>query len=278
MDRVFTPENLIPLFKKIEKENLDLILVGGQAINIWANHYVNRVPKLLDYLPFSSADLDFYGGKFEAATCQEILGGIIKLNQNFDPSPNTGVLIVPTETEPLRIDFLGSVFGIGDVELSQSAINFKGKNTLLGLNLRILNPILCLEGKLKTTNGLDQKGRQDLKHLKMALLFVKEYIKDTIEQDIRQGLKLIERIAFNSWSDAGLNLWYHQGVELELAIPTGLDLENSDPKWSKFQEIRLLQIREEIAKKRERYQKIQDNLALRVEAKQSNQPRQDLDI
>jgi hypothetical protein len=53
MDRVFTPENLIPLFEKIEKENLDLILVGGQAINIWANHYVNRVPKLLDYLPFS---------------------------------------------------------------------------------------------------------------------------------------------------------------------------------------------------------------------------------
>ena len=145
MERIFTPENLISLFQAIDREDLDLILVGGQAINIWASYYASQAPKLKEYLPFSSADLDFYGGKIEAIACQKILGGTINLNQDFEPSPNTGVLIVPTELQPLRVDFLSSVFGIGDIELAQSAIVFEGKQNLTGVRVRILNPMLCLE-------------------------------------------------------------------------------------------------------------------------------------
>jgi hypothetical protein len=264
MDRVFTPEHLISLFQAIDREELDLILVGGQAINIWASYYASRVPALMEYLPFSSADLDFYGGKLEAIACQKVLGGTINLNRDFDPSPNTGVLIVPTEAQPLRIDFLGSVFGIGDIELSQSAIVFEGQQQLAGVRVKILNPMLCLEGKLKSAIGLPQEGRQDLKHLQMSLLFVKEYIKDTIERDVRQGLKLIERIAFNIWSDAGLNLWYRYGIEINLAIPIGAEIGNSDPKWDSFETIRLPQIERETVKKRAKYLEIQRSIEARI--------------
>jgi hypothetical protein len=264
MDRIFTPENLVSLFQAISQEELDLILVGGQAINIWASYYVSRVPSLTEYLPFSSADLDFYGGKVEAIACQKILGGTINLNRDFEPSPNTGVLIVPTEIQPLRVDFLGSVFGIGDIELSQSAIVFEGQQQLAGLRVKILNPMLCLEGKLKAAIGLPQEGRQDLKHLQMSLLFVKEYIKDTILVDVRQGLKLIERIAFNIWSDAGLSLWYRYGIEINSAIPTGAEINTLDPKWNTFQAIRLPQIERETIKKREKYLEIQRNIEARM--------------
>jgi hypothetical protein len=41
MDRIFTPENLILLFKAIDREELDLILVGVQAINVWPSYYSN---------------------------------------------------------------------------------------------------------------------------------------------------------------------------------------------------------------------------------------------
>ena len=264
MDRIFTPENLISLFKAIDSEELDLILVGGQAINLWANYYADRVPALTEYLPFSSADLDFYGGKLDAIACQKILGGTINLNRDFEPSPNTGVLIVPTEIQPLRVDFLGSVFGVGDVELSQSAIVFEGQQQLAGVRVKILNPMLCLEGKLKAAIGLPQEGRQDLKHLQMSLLFVKEYIKDTIIIDVRQGLKLIERIAFNIWSDAGLSLWYRYGIEINSAIPTGTEIDTVDPKWNTFQAIRLPQIERETIKKREKYLEVQRNIEARI--------------
>ena len=94
----------------------------------------------------------------------------------------------------------------------------------------------------------------------MSLLFVKEYIKEAIESDARQGLKLIERIAFNIWSDAGLKLWYLYGVEINSAIPTSMDINTVDPKWNTFQTIRLPQIERETLKKRERYSEIQINI------------------
>ncbi|WP_310490315.1 hypothetical protein [Chamaesiphon sp. VAR_69_metabat_338] len=77
MDRVFTPESLISLFQAIDREELDLILVGGQAINIWASYYADRVPALMDYIPFSSADLDFYGGKVEAIASQDFESNVV---------------------------------------------------------------------------------------------------------------------------------------------------------------------------------------------------------
>lgn len=266
MDRIFTPESLIALFQAIDREELDLILVGGQAINIWASYYASRVPELTEYLPFSSADLDFYGGKIEAIACQKILGGTINLNRDFDPSPNTGVLVVPTEIQPLRVDFLSSVFGIGDIELSQSAIVFEGDQNLAGVRVKILNPMLCLEGKIKSAVGLPQQGRQDLKHLQMSLLFVREYIKEALESDPRQGLKLIERIAFNIWSDPGLKLWYLYGVDINSAIPTKIDIKSIDPKWDTFQKIRLPQIEKETVKKRGKYSEIQINIEARMKS------------
>jgi hypothetical protein len=123
---------------------------------------------------------------------------------------------------------------------------------------------LCLEGKLKAAIGLPQEGRQDLKHLQMSLLFVKEYIKDIIVGDVRQGLKLIERIAFNIWSDAGLSLWYRYGIEINSAIPMGMEINTVDPKWNTFETIRLPQIERETIKKREKYLDIQRSIEARM--------------
>jgi hypothetical protein len=98
----------------------------------------------------------------------------------------------------------------------------------------------------------------------MSLLFVKEYIKDTIIGDVRQGLKLIERIAFNIWTDAGLSLWYRYGIEINSAIPTGVEIDTVEPKWNTFLTIRLPQIERETIKKREKYLDIQRSIEARI--------------
>lgn len=64
--------------------------------------------------------LDLYGDKIEAIAYQKILG-VRLISIKISPSPTTGVSIVSTEFQPLRIGFLSSVFGIGDIELSQEA-------------------------------------------------------------------------------------------------------------------------------------------------------------
>lgn len=154
-----TPENLRSLLLQLQEVSLEVVVVGGQA---WANFYRERVPELEQYLPFASEDLDFYGGRLEA------LGGQIFLNQNFDPSPNAGIVTVNYQEQKLRIDFLASVYGLSELEIVSTAISFVGTGTLTGLSLKILHPILCLEGKLKCLKGLPQQSRQDLKHVRMT--------------------------------------------------------------------------------------------------------------
>jgi len=42
------------------EEGTGLILIGGQAVNLWAELYRAREPTILEYLPFTSRDADFY--------------------------------------------------------------------------------------------------------------------------------------------------------------------------------------------------------------------------
>lgn len=213
------PAELKEIFVKIQEET-DLVLVGGQAVNFWATLYRNSELKLEQYLPFSSEDIDFFGGRLEAIICHKILGGELKLNKDFNPSPNSGVIVTNFQNKKLRIDFLSSVFGLNDTEISESAIVFVGQEELGGIKLKVLNPILCLEGKLKSLVGLPQQGRQDLKHLKISVLCAKEFIKNIcFNKPPRIGLNLVERIAKNTVTEAGLQVWYQHQVLLNRQFP-----------------------------------------------------------
>lgn len=145
MAKKLTPEDLREIFVKLQTAELDAVVVGGQAVNLWASKYYERSPKLKELLPFASEDLDFYGGKVEVMTCKDVLQGRAKLNRDFDPSPNSGIVMVSRQDRELRIDFLASVYGLNDAEITGTALTFSGQDKLAGINIKVLHPILCLE-------------------------------------------------------------------------------------------------------------------------------------
>jgi hypothetical protein len=241
-----TPEDLRDIFLKLQAVNLDAIVVGGQAVNLWAVKYSQRCPQLLDLLPFASEDLDFYGGKVEAIICRDALQGKANLNTDFDATPNSGVVLVNRQDRVLRIDFLASVYGLNDSEITGTAVMFAGTDKLAGINIKVLNPVLCLEGKLKCLLRLPQGGRQDLKHVKMSIMCVKEFLADIcLAQEPRTGLKLVERVFSNSLREDGLNAWYRHSIEVELAIPLEAISQLTDEKWLGFKTQRLPQIQQQ---------------------------------
>ncbi len=61
-----------------------------------------------------------------------------------------------------------------------------------------------------------------------------------------------------------MSVWYRYGIEINLAIPTGVEINIADPKWNTFQEIRLPQIEKETIKKREKYSDIQRSIEARI--------------
>lgn len=96
-----------------------------------------------ELLPFSSEDLDFYGGRIEVLNCKDALQGEARLNRDSDPSPNSGLVLVKPQDMDLRIDFLASVYGLNDAEIDSTAITFFGQNQLAGINIKVLHPVLC---------------------------------------------------------------------------------------------------------------------------------------
>jgi hypothetical protein len=107
-----TPEDLQEILISLHRANLEAVVVGGQVVNLWAYQYCEKTQALKEFLPFASEDLDFYGGKVEAMLCHQVLGGQVRLNQDFDPSPNAGLVLLKRGEAKLRIDFLASVFGL----------------------------------------------------------------------------------------------------------------------------------------------------------------------
>jgi hypothetical protein len=256
-----TPEGLRQILLDLQGANLDAVVVGGQAVNLWAYQYLQQAPELSQYLPFASEDLDFYGGRVEAMLCQDVLGGKLKLNRDFDPSPNAGVLLVDCDGKQLRIDVLASVFGLNDAEVVGTALTFSGKRLLEGVQIKVLHPILCLEGKLRCLRGLPQYGRQDLKHAAMSVLCVRELLKSICNsEDPRLGLKPIERVLDLNLREDGLSAWYRHQLQVELAIPIDFLRLLSHPKWQKFCSLRFPQWMEQIAQKRDRYLTIMNRL------------------
>ena len=100
-------------------------LVGGQALNFWAELYLGDDSELhRKYAPFTSADIDFFGSRNAVLECAEIWDGTAKLPEPFDVSPNSGVIIASSGSETgLVIDFLSSVHGIDNAELLRERVS-----------------------------------------------------------------------------------------------------------------------------------------------------------
>jgi hypothetical protein len=258
---MLTPEDLKDVLSTLQEAGLDAIIVGGQAVNLWAYRYSLDCPELKEWLPFSSEDLDFFGGRVEAMLCHEVLGGQVKLNRDFDPSPNAGVVLVNRSDRQLRIDILASVFGLNDAEISSTARTFVGLEKLSGISVKVLHPMLCLEGKLRCLRGLPQQGRQDLKHVQISILVIRQVLKEICQDaDPRPGLKLLERMIGDIGREDGLYAWYKHEVYLEKAIPFDCVQELNMPQWKAFKETRLPQVFDFIQKKRQKYGKLMNRL------------------
>jgi hypothetical protein len=268
-----TPQEIIAVLTKIPASS-ETVLVGGHAINFWATAYQDRIPELESYLPFSSEDLDFIGGKVEATEFQEILGGKLTFPAAFSPTPNTAILMSKSGDDNLRIDFLANAYGLDTEQIASSALPFNSTK-LPGVRIKVLNPILCLTGKLKSYTGLPQYGRQDRKHLEIAVLVVRQFIEEFCKQNKpRQGLKLIEKLATTAKSEAGLKVWQQDHIDILQAVPFDALNSFSGEQWQKFRELRLPQLLGEIADKRNKYVKIVEN---QLERKQQTKPSQDFE-
>ena len=236
----------------------EALLVGGQALAFWAQHY--QITPLGVLAQHVTSDADFLGS---AATARELAEALRPHGWRYwpvsmdDATAQTAKLSKRIEGEGIKqIDFLGSIIGLATDRIKQRAVVLHLAD---GTRLQVLHPLDVLESRLKNLAVLPSKrDRQGVAQAQLAIDIVRSYLEQLIAAgDLRQLLSAIERVARIAL-DKTLDAVFHE-FRLDLLSAVPADRVPSE----EFQTRRWPQIREFVAKQRETHERRRSQLAQR---------------
>ena len=220
-------------FRKLLKLSGDAVLVGGQSLAVWAEHFgIEPRPPLV---PFISNDVDFLAGKRVAVEIARQLGGKLFLPKPDDHvQVNTAVVTFGSEEQYERVDFLASVAGIDSKKLRQRAVEVEAWD----VKFRVMHPVDCLESRIQNLELLPEK-RNDvgIAQANLAIEIVRALIERVAKSgDQRHGLGLAEHVGYLSRSRAAANAAAKYGISVLDAIPVDLMPEDFKKKrWPQLE-------------------------------------------
>ena len=234
----FSLSDLRELFRTAFAEGPFGVLIGGQAVNYWAATVADP-DRLADLRPMTSRDLDFFGGPSEARRLADRLGIEGRFNDGRDPSPNAAVLTATLEDgRRVVIDVLTGSLGVSGSELLATATTVNA----VGVDVRVIHPMLLLESKLTCLRQLPQGGRQDEKHIRILRHVMTDQMSRLLDQP-RSLFRTVERYFRLLTTPAGRHAT-SRGVELWAAVP--LASMRDDARYAAFFENRLPQMHREL--------------------------------
>lgn len=185
-----SPEQVMKIISYIE--NTDFVVVGGQAVNLWAAHY-SSASELNQYAPFTSKDIDFFGSKSVAEQLAVHLDGELLIPKDFDPTPNSAVVVGCLENRKIVVDFLRSVMGVADDSITANCVRLQGEDpiTKAPIIVPMLNPIDCMRSRLANINSLHRHDNHTERQAMASLIIVREFINEMLsnsEEYSEQGL------------------------------------------------------------------------------------------
>ncbi|MEM0964753.1 MAG: hypothetical protein AAGJ81_01210 [Verrucomicrobiota bacterium] len=153
------------------------LVVGGQAVNLWALFY-RRATEGLE--PFVSKDVDLLGDR---KLLEEVarLGGVKPHFFPLKPPSNEVGYAAPVDGSdmPLVIEVLRWVNGVSSEELLRDSV-------IMGVGpskipVRLPSPVYLLKAKLANMTSISQEGRQDAKHLEILWRVIPAYFDQMIK-------------------------------------------------------------------------------------------------
>lgn len=173
-----------------------LLLVGGQAVNLWALYYADRTR---DLAPFVSRDVDVLGDRATLTLLGKLAGARPQFFSIKPPSNEVGVVIASDKAgAPLLIEVLRHVKGVTNEELRQPAYEFAlGEDQV---RVQAPGPIALLQAKVANLAEINQSGRQDGRHIAILARIMPAYLEDLrllVEKgglDERKLIEFLERL------------------------------------------------------------------------------------
>lgn len=222
-------------FRRVLEHPVAPIVIGGQAVNIWALYYLKKRPQLNEFAPFLSKDCDIFvpkGGEEEIARDS---GWHLVRAKGGKASPVRAFLKSKDAVgNSLLVEVLWTVYGMESDDLKKHA-----DLDIDGLRVRVLTPPVLLKGKIENMQKLPQAGRQDLKHVRILIGCVAETIAENL-LDLELGniksrsvIRLLEYCRSVVTSPGAIRLARTEGLDWNHAFPPRLSRTPS-PQVERF--------------------------------------------
>ena len=220
MKKQFSPHEIKPVLQALAQTGA--VIIGGQAVNLWAERYQSESPPWQELRPYTSFDLDVLGDRTDVLKCSQALDAEPFFPLPSENSVNSGKIVTKIEGGDFEIDFLHSPNGLSAAEVTEMARTI----TFEGIPLKILHPLHCVESKTVNLATLPQDAgdRQDLKHLRLSIASLRQHlIKLTVDGDSEPLLlRWARRIRTNANHELGLLAVIKYGINFQEAVPGDL--------------------------------------------------------
>lgn len=181
-------------------EEIDGIVIGGQALNLWAASLLNDD----DYEalgPFTSKDLDFWGTKEAAEELAQNLGGRLMFPEKWDHTPSEAAVVVKFDGQEHQIDFLRVVCGLDTKSFRSRAQEIEVEE----ITATVLHPLDVLKSRAAGVNILRRTDPGAIRQLRAAPIVVRRYIEALLDRgEIKEAQSAIGeliRIGYDNYMD-----------------------------------------------------------------------------
>lgn len=164
------PEDFAPILAEAKP----LLLVGGQAVNLWALYYEKRTGHLA---PFVSRDVDILGDRETLISLAQTAGTKPQFFPLRPPTNEVGVVVAKdAQGMPLLVEVLRHVHGVTNEQLLATTYTVAIGAT--GVVVKVPGPVALLQAKIANVADLQQWERQDAKHVHILAALMPAYLAD----------------------------------------------------------------------------------------------------
>lgn len=193
------------------------VLVGGQALAYWAQHYqIRPLDVLKDYV---TLDADFLGGKRIAREMAKSLAGWKLWEPSMDDAtPQSAKLSWKSGDEIKQVDFLSTVLGLNTEGVRKRAVE---SSLPEGVRLLVLHPLDVLESRMCNLAALPSKrNAQGVAQAELSIDVVRCFMQQLLESGQTGVLfDAIKRVGKIAKDRRHLAAFHEHGLDPLRAIP-----------------------------------------------------------
>ena len=203
--------------------NRSLVLVGGQAVALWASQLTDRFAIELEQV--ASKDIDFLATPDDAQRAAELLDAEVTLADGWEDrmNPLAGVaLFLDGNHHPRRLDFLRRVHGLDTDDIRDTAIEVDVQVDEHVIALWVMHPHRCLESRVRNTELPNKQTALATRQLEASILCARAFSELLIDHAGDAGLvaarELNERSFRLAHHSTSLRLFREHRIDVTRAV------------------------------------------------------------